>query len=694
VTSVFIVRPFNLKTFTVEEKDGTVRSFTVDFEKVEQDLIQPAIRKVGLEAATTKDIAEAGNIRVDMFQRLIAYDLVIADISIDNANVFYELGIRHGLRPNGTILIRFSTPGKSLAFDLQTDRYMQYDRDDPKSAVDQLAKSIQATIDAMRAAERKPDSPVFLLLPQLAAPDPEKLNVVPRDFQEAVEKAEGDAVRGRTTLALLGEEAKRTAWARGGLRFVAHAQRRIRALESARESWEFIRKDLPDDVEANLQLATLYQRLGELVTSSQACLRVLNNGVAERKDRADARSQLARNEKALWLADFKKGATDGARRQQALSDNRLIQAFDGYMEGFAEDLNDYYSGINAFGLLTAIVRLAENEPATWAGSFETAKEAENKLDDYRQQLDRLRSATRISLASARLRSAKRVGRGGKPDEWLPPSEAQFRLLTAENANFVRNAYQAAKNAGGTGFAVESEARQVAIYCRLGLFVDNCSAALEAIGMTLAELDASDEPAKPQPRKRVIVATGHRADAQGRPTARFPNTPECIARAKAWLREAVEAEKAQAEDLPVAIAGAASGTDLLFHEVCAELGLPTMVVLPIPVEDYRRESVKDGGPEWVERFNRLIARNPPVILRDSADLPGWAKDVPNYGVFQRGNIWMMEDALLRPNTDVTLLALWNGKAGDGPGGTADMVKLANEHGAKTIVADTNKLFGLS
>ena len=145
---------------------------------------------------------------------------------------------------------------------------------------------------------------------------------------------------------------------------------------------------------------------------------------------------------------------------------------------------------------------------------------------------------------------------------------------------------------------------------------------------------------------------------------------------------------------MAIAGAASGTDLLFHEACAELGIPAMVVLPIPVEDYRRESVKDGGPEWVERFNRLVARNPPVILRDSAELPGWAKDVPNYGVFQRGNIWMMEDALLRPNADVTLLALWNGKAGDGPGGTADMVKLANEHGAKTIVADTNKLFGLS
>ena len=55
---------------------------------------------------------------------------------------------------------------------------------------------------------------------------------------------------------------------------------------------------------------------------------------------------------------------------------------------------------------------------------------------------------------------------------------------------------------------------------------------------------------------------------------------------------------------------------------------------------------------------------------------------------------MEDALLRPNADVTLLALWNGKAGDGPGGTQDMVTLAKEHGAKICTENTDELFGLS
>ena len=533
---------------------------------------------------------------------------------------------------------------------------------------------------------------VRAMQPELATPDPAKLVVVPREFQEAVERAENDQANGQATVALLREEAKRNAWAREGVRLVGRAQRRMKNFKGALESWEFIRKDLPEDVEANLQLATIFQRLGDLVSASQACRRVLANASAERKDRADARGQLARNEKASWLADFRTLAPEAVRREQAISDNRLIEAFNAYKAGFAEDLNDYYSGINALGLLTAIVKLAETEPEAWAGRFETGKKAEAALDDFREQLDQLRGAVRMSLENARQRSES----GGKPDEWLPPSEAQYRLLTADNPVFVKNAYRAAKNAGGNVFSVGSEAAQVAIFHLLGLLPENCRAALEALGIpsSLSEFKAA-APLKDMPlRDRVIVGTGHRIDPADRASPRFPNTPDCIAKAKSWLREKVEAEKAQTKGSISGMGGAASGTDLLFHEVCAELGISTKVVLPIPKEEYCRQCVADGGPDWVERFNRLVDAKPPIILSDSADLPAWAKSIPNYGVFQRGNIWMMEDALLRPTADVTLLALWSGQAGDGPGGTGDMVALAKAHGVKVCIKNTDELFGLS
>ena len=94
----FIVRPFGTKN----DKQGQ----PIDFDAVEKALIGPALAWHGIEGRTTGEIAAAGNIREDMFRMLIASDVVIADISIHNANVFYELGIRHALRPWRTMLIR------------------------------------------------------------------------------------------------------------------------------------------------------------------------------------------------------------------------------------------------------------------------------------------------------------------------------------------------------------------------------------------------------------------------------------------------------------------------------------------------------------------------------------------------------------------------------------------------------------
>jgi hypothetical protein len=695
MTTVFVVRPFGKKPLTLKDKDGCEECFDVDFDAVDRSLIQPALKMNGLTGETTGAIARAGNIRVDMFQMLIGYDLVIADISIDNANVFYELGVRHGLRPRGTILIRFRTPGKEVPFDLRTDRYVEYDRASPEKAVDDLAQSIKQTLQTMRLAASV-DSPVFQLLPDLDPPNPAKLFAVPPDFRLAVETAEADMTIGVTTLALLAEEARRTPWGREGLRLVGRAQRRRKAFEAARETWTALLRELPGDIEANLMLATIQHRLGNLVAASQACRNVLDNKTARSKDRADARSQLARNEKAAWVADFKTLPVDAARRQ-AISDHRLIDAYDGYMGGFAEDLNDYYSGLNALGLLSALVQLAELLPNEWVGQFPSARRAEVALEVYKEQVTQLRGTVRLSLDNARERMRRSTNTdadvlGG--GEWLPVSEAQYQLLTSDKPQYVRTVYKAAKVALGQKFSVQSESDQVAIFHRLDLFPDNCREALEALGVSPEDLAASAQPRKAGRRGRIIVATGHRVDAPNRPKPRFPNTPENVSRAREWLKQAVKAEIDSAEGGTVSgIGGAASGCDLLFHEVCAELGIKTKVCLAVPRADYVRHSVADGGPEWVEKFNRLIDRNPPIVLSDGDTLPPWAEGIAGYGVFQRGNIWMMEDALLSPDADVTLLALWNGEAGDGPGGTADMVQLAKSHGAKVCIKDTRELFGL-
>jgi hypothetical protein len=76
-----------------------------------------------------------------------------------------------------------------------------------------------------------------------------------------------------------------------------------------------------------------------------------------------------------------------------------------------------------------------------------------------------------------------------------------------------------------------------------------------------------------------------------------------------------------------------------------------------------------------------------------NLPGWLADKPNYGVWQRSNIRMLNNALSIGDTDTTLIAFWDGEGGDGPGGTEHMVRSVRERGARAIVLDTKQLFGL-
>src|SRR4029078_1180886 len=109
----FIIRPFGEKEILLKPPAGEVepKTLKIDFDEVEKKLIKPAMDRAGLTGDTTQEFLQSGSIPRDMFQRLLTAELVIADISIHNANVFCELGIRHALRDKRTFLIRCSVGG-------------------------------------------------------------------------------------------------------------------------------------------------------------------------------------------------------------------------------------------------------------------------------------------------------------------------------------------------------------------------------------------------------------------------------------------------------------------------------------------------------------------------------------------------------------------------------------------------------
>src|ERR1041385_3778467 len=297
----FIIRPFGTKN-------------DINFDAVEQNLIDPALNQLGITGRTTMEIRRQGNIRVDMFQRLLTADLVIADISIHNANVYYELGVRHALRGRHTFMIRARGTGlktDEVPFDIKTDRYLTYDGVNPASSVDDLVESLRQTINSEAA-----DSPVFQMLPDLDEQDRARFLPIPRDFREEVERAMEKKELG--DLELLAAEARGFEWETEGLRLIGRAQFDLKAFEGARVTWEAIRKQDPLDIQANTLLGTIYQRLGDLTSSDQALQRVLSRNELDTTSRAEVRSLLGRNAKSHWTDECRQGTTLPERQRRAL----------------------------------------------------------------------------------------------------------------------------------------------------------------------------------------------------------------------------------------------------------------------------------------------------------------------------------------------------------------------------------------
>ena len=668
----FIVRPFGVKN-------------DIDFDAVEEKLIGPALDKLGVTGRTTGEIVGQGNIRTDMFQLLLTADLVVADLSIHNANVFYELGIRHSLRDRHTFLLRCNVD--KYPFDLQTDRYFTYKQDAPADSVDQLADALRATID-----EGKTNSPVFASLPNMREQDPSQFMAVPLGFSEEVERAVADRQFG--DLGLLAAEAKGFYWETEGLRAVGRAQYDAKDYKGAKNTWEAVRRNNREfDLEANLLLGTIYERLGKITDSNQALERALSNKEISKEKRAEAYTLQGRNTKTLWRDEWEAVGDAAAKPAAALKSGLLQDSFDCYERAFEEDLNHFYSGLNALAMLRIMIELANAQPNAWAGRFKTRKKADDQLEECSEHAAQLAAAVEVSLNA----SVHQLEREGRKNTWLEISLADLRLLTSDNPDWVVSGYRDALD-GASDQEWDSVRSQLEIYHELGVFKANVDEVIKYTGLPEAKGDEIG-------RKRVLISTGHMIDTADRPKPRFPAEKEEIARQR--IKEAVEKEMNLGEGVAFAISGGACGNDILFHEVCAELGVPTFLYLAMPTGLFVNASVRRAGPNWVQRFRNLYTRQSNAGRvrflsqiedepKDSKEyLPAWLRSKASYNIWQRNNLWMLHNALAAGGDDcVTLISLWDGEpTGDGAGGTSDLVQKVERRGAKAIVINTKKEFGL-
>ena len=612
----FVVMPFGEKP----GKDGTL----INFNRVYAELIQPALVQAGLEPFRADEELRAGDIRSDMFQELLLADLVLADLTIDNPNVWYELGVRHALRSRGVVLI--SGGQVPTAFDIAPDRKYRYGLSGggPDPAMleqdrDNLANIITSTMESW-AGRRI--SPVYALLPQLQEPDWETLRV--GDVREFWEKYEAWAQRlelaskaGRIgDVLVLADEApvaafRSRAWIQAGIA--------LRKAEEFRFAIEQLERGLaidPAHLKALQEKGTCLQRLAlarQNGFSTDRAMAHFDTLLDSHPNDAETWALAARVHKDEWVASWRQDSFDPARKQQEALDclDTLLQAQDHYLKGFRADPTHYYSGINALTLMHLARHLGGEAPD-------------------KATLRTLAGAVRFAAESATTDSH------GDPSFWAFASLGDLAVLEGTAAEATAAYRKAISQREMDRFSLDSCRAQLLLLQELGFRPEVVAAAIGCLDRAIAR--SAPLQARWQPRL-VLLFSGHMIDAPQRPKPRFPPALEAAA------NQRIEAALAELDAGPndLALCQAASGGDLLFLEACQRRNVRCQVLLPFDEATYLRESVFPSlqGNRWRDRYYAIKEKlSLPIRLMPEALGPTPMAVSP----YERCNLWLLYSAM--------------------------------------------------
>lgn len=179
----FVIMPYGKKTDNNNQE--------IDFDYVYTEIIQEPVEQAGLNCIRCDELEEAGLIHDDMFAYIASAEVAIVDITALNANVFYELGVRHALKKAVTIIIR--KQDSAIPFNIQGLRIIEYP--DATGGYRAVREKIRHFIEnGLKSTET--DSPIQPILEKLAGQEaePDKSHPI-SELKSYTHKIEGNQDR-------------------------------------------------------------------------------------------------------------------------------------------------------------------------------------------------------------------------------------------------------------------------------------------------------------------------------------------------------------------------------------------------------------------------------------------------------------------------------------------------------------------
>lgn len=331
----FVLMPFGQKT--------TSSGAAVNFDAVYHELIVPSLEAAGLEALRSDDVLAGGSIHKLVLERLTLSDFVLADLTTGNPNVFFELGLRQGLRPQNTVTIFCEVEPSPL--DPELWRAIPYSVTPAGTPAD-ISRTQSALVRRLREEQESEGASRLreILGGQPLEVDQGRVEV----FRSRVEHWE--EIRARLAKARSrGIEAVRAI--ENELGDISEIDSSVvidlflsyRSVKGWAEMISLATRMAPQfssSVMVRQQLALAFNRLGR----SQEAERVLTDLIARMGPSSESYGILGR----IYKDRYEAARTEGNEKFAA---ELLNQAIDAYVHGFESDWRDAYPGINAVTLM-------------------------------------------------------------------------------------------------------------------------------------------------------------------------------------------------------------------------------------------------------------------------------------------------------------------------------------------------------
>lgn len=302
----FVIIGYGIKTDFATGRD-------INLDKTYTNIIEPVFKELGFLCFRASDIQHSGMIDLPMFENILKADFVVADLTTLNPNVLYELGVRHAVRKNTTLVI--SDKELKNPFDLSHIVIDQYEHLGKAIDYDEVLRFQKVLRDKVVALMKTPgiDSPIYTVMPRLQMP-----TFTEDEIQEIKESKKSD--ESLSDLIMAAEKAKDDTDYKSAIKYLE------KALEIGRDDFIIQRYALctykskqPNAVDALFRAETILNELDPENTNDP---------------------------ETLGLA----GAINKRLYEEVGEDEFFEKALDYYKRGFYVK-NDYYNGINAAYLM-------------------------------------------------------------------------------------------------------------------------------------------------------------------------------------------------------------------------------------------------------------------------------------------------------------------------------------------------------